>query len=273
MWHLDIVCNLEWFSKAAGELGAPLLQQPLPCEELGVPTSLLIYGSSYEVTHLRVVLETESKETAEACISKNLHYWIRLLEAATALLTSSIIGAEVLPDSNAFMTILGEGGAESPACKLTPQYGPAIPLNIEALKTCLGNWKKEAEPHLFYFSRFMNSKLPVDVRWLHGYKLAEWHFQRGADGLNKNRHWQELTSRYEAQVVEHLKPGQKVHGLIERTRALAAHAMSEPPPQDERLRKPGDLVQWTFPLMEQIVMHILNLPELNNGAIKLQTPG
>jgi hypothetical protein len=272
MWHLDIVCNLSWFTNAKGHLGAPLLKQSLECEGLDSPVLYLVYGTSYEITHLRVVMNTESKEKADTCVGRNLQYWIRVLEASTVLLTETATSAEILPNTNSFMTILGEGGEESLAVAITPQYGPAIAVNTEALKNCISNWKKDAEPHLFYFSRFMNTKLPLDVRWLHGYKLAEWHFQRGGDGLVKNAAWQALVSGFENQVVEHLKRGQKVHNLIERARALAAHAMLEPPAQDERLRKPGDLVQWTFPLLTQIVMHILNLPELSNGTVKLQMP-
>ena len=273
MWHLDIVCNLSWLSNTKGDLGVPLLKQSLQCEGVDEPVLYLVYGTPCEVTHLRVVLHVDSKEKADSCIERNLQYWIRLLEATTSLVAETTTGAEILPGTNSFMTFLGEGGEESQALGITPKYSPAVALNTDAMKKCLGNWKKAAEPHLFYFSRFMNARLPVDVRWLHGYKLAEWHFQRGRDGLAKNPAWKALVSGLENHVAEYLKPGQKVHNLIERARALAAHAISEPSAQDERLRTPGDLVQWTFPLLEQIAIHILNLPELSSGAIKLKTPG
>jgi hypothetical protein len=275
MWHLDIVCNLCWLSHTKGDLGVPLLKQALQCEGMDKPVLYLVYGTPYEIKHLRVVFHVESKEMVDSCIERNLQYWIRLLEATTSLVAEKTTGAEIWPGTNSILTFLGEGGEESLALGITPKYGPVVALNTDTMEKCLGNWKKVAEPHLFYFSRFMNASLPVDVRWLHGYKLAEWHFQRGGDGLAKNPDWQALVSDLEEHVADYLRPRQKVHNLIERARAIASHAISEPSVQDERLRMPGNLVQWTFPLLEHIVMHILNLPELSRGVIKLkaQTPG
>jgi hypothetical protein len=174
-----------------------------------------------------------------------------------------------MPGSTAYMTIMGEGDEKSPLVIMEPTYAEASPLDTNILQKCIANWKRSAESHLFYLSRFLNDSLPLDVRWLHGYRLAEWHFQRGSDGLSKNPNWRSLLSAKAHMLDPLLRPGQTRHGLLEQVRATAAHAIAEPPPRDERLRSPDALVRLTFPTLHALVVEIANDPELSCGMVTI----
>jgi hypothetical protein len=272
MWHFDIICNIEWFTKANGTLGSPLLKQLIKCEGLSQPVQLLLYGTSSEVSHLRVVVSAQSKDESDAILDRDVVYWVRLLEVSTVIVTGKTVTAQVLPGTNSFMIIQGEGDESSPAVAMSPIWEPQSPIDPGALAACLANWPKSASAHLFFFSRLMNERLPVDVRWLHGYRLAEWHFQPGTSGLAKDPRWRALLASFESELTQYLRPGQTLHGLFEQIRASAAHAIAEPVPEDERLRSPVPLVQATFSVIEQIAAFILNEQEMNNGLVKLQKP-
>jgi hypothetical protein len=110
----------------------------------------------------------------------------------------------------------------------------------------------------------------LDVRWLNGYRLAEWHFQRNKVGLAANNQWRELLEQFRSDLAPHLRADQSLHGFMEEARALAAHALLDNRPTDHRLAKPGDQIMWSFPVIERIVIHIGNLRELNRGLVVLQ---
>lgn len=269
MWFVDIVCDFGWFVAAKGSKGEPLLRQEVPCDGLPSPAVICIYGTSVELHHARVLLDAKDKATADLTLERDLQYWLRVLEVSSLIVAGRALTAYLMPGTTSYITILGEGDEQSPLLLLEPTYAEASPLDTNALQSCVANWKRSAESHLFYISRFLNDTLPLDVRWLHGYRLAEWHFQRGTDGLSKNPRWRELLSTKDNELAPLLRPGQTPHGLLEQVRATAAHAIAEPPPRDERLRTPDELVRLTFPTMHALVLEIANDPELSNGKVTL----
>ena len=47
-------------------------------------------------------------------------------------------------------------------------------------------WNPNFRHHLHFLAKFLNDKLPADIRWLQGYpEFLEWHFERGGTKLSK----------------------------------------------------------------------------------------
>jgi hypothetical protein len=168
------------------------------------------------------------------------------------------------------MVVLGEGDENSPAISIKPSFSEPIPMNYRGLAACIANWHPSATTHLFYLGRFLDVSLPLDVRWLNGYRLAEWHFEKGATSLPKNSSWRALLMEFESELNPYLQKGQTLHGFMQQTRALAAHAIVESRPEDERIRKPGDPIIWTFHILEKIVARISNDPSISRGFINIE---
>jgi hypothetical protein len=269
MWFVDIVCDFDWFVAARGSKGQPLIRQAVACDGLPSPAVICVYGTSHQLHHARVLLDAKDKASADQTLDRDLQYWLRILEVSTQIVAGRALTAQLMAGTTSYMTILGEGDEQSPMVILEPKYAEATALDTDILRNCIANWRRGAESHLFYVARFLNDSLPLDVRWLHGYRLAEWHFQRGTDGLARNPRWRALLSTKANALAPFLRPGQTAHGLLEQVRASAAHAVAQPPPRDERLRTPDELVRLTFPTMHALVVEIANDPELSNGIVTL----
>jgi len=146
------------------------------------------------------------------------------------------------------------------------------PADYKAIATGLVNWQPKARTYLFYLVRFLNPSLPPDARWLNGYRLIEWHFMQGKDGLAGNSAWRTLLEKHRAKLETHLRSNQTLYRLLEEARALAAHAILDNRSGAERAAKPGDLITWTFSTLEAIIIEIMNGPGLGRGLITLK-PG
>jgi hypothetical protein len=271
MWFADIFCNIAWFTERRGDLGRPRGRVALPTIGHKISVEMLVYGDDFNVCHLRVLMNTSEKEIADACINDNLQFWIRNLEVATGLLAATSVSAECLPNTTSYMVMMGEGDETASGLCVELLFSEQQPIDYAALAQMFTCWKPAAIPHLFYFSRFLDKRLSPDVRWLNGYRLAEWHFQQGA-GLQNNERWRMLLEEHRAELQEHLRDGQTLHGFFEETRAMAAHAMLDRRPVEQRAAKRGDQVVWTFKVMEKLVVQIMNDKAVCTGQMKLSIP-
>ena len=268
MWFVDIICNLEWFESACGNLGQPRLKQALPSGTPGVTTTLCLYGTETKLTHARVLMNVGSYAEADQLSNSLVAYWASALAIATGLSACEPLRPEVFPGTNSYALVLGEGDELEPSVTLTTPVEQ--PIDLVALAACLASWRPDAPAHLFFLAKFLDSSLPLEVRWLNGYRLCEWHFQRGKTGLAGNPRWRELLEQFRSGLSAHLKAGQSPWGFMEQTRALVAHALLDSRPVDQRLAKPGDPIVWSFAVMERLVLYIANLPELNLGLVTLK---
>jgi len=271
MWFADIICDLDWFMACQGCLGAPRSRVRSRLTTPDIEVEFLIYGGEFAVRHLRVLLHTDDHAVADACVDSHISFWVHSLEVSSALATGRVCTAATFPSTSLYAVVLGEGGETEPSLQLFLEGATPTPPDYEVIADGLVNWSLEARHHLFYLRRFVDESLPPDVRWLAGYRLMEWHFLRGKTkpGLDANTNWRELLEDYRSQLEAHLSSGQSLYGLFEQARALAAHAILDKRTAEERTKKPGDAVTWTFATLEAIVIRIMNDSAHRRGRIEL----
>jgi hypothetical protein len=122
---------------------------------------------------------------------------------------------------------------------------PPQPLDYQGVAYGLSAWDGETRHHLFYFRRMVDDSLPLDVRWLNGYRLLEWRFVRDRAGLSRSADWRTCVARCETELVALGRPGQSAIGLLEEARALAAHAGLADRSEAERKRDPRNAMERT----------------------------
>ncbi len=270
MWFADIFCDLEWIAERQGVLG--------PCRfrlsgarsvSLGIAIELLFFGDDTHLRHVRVLMHTDSKDAADRCINMNVQTWVASVEAAVMMATQRPFHVVHLPGPQQFAVATGEGDETTPALVMVPQYAEGPALNYEGMARCVAVWGGESAQHLFYFRRFVDESLPLDVRWLNGYRLLEWHFLRGGSGLQKSREWVAFVSKFSQILASALRPRQDAVGLLEEARALAAHAGIDKRSDAERTRDPRNAMEKTFRILEQMVIAALNEePTRTNAGIQ-----
>src|SRR5215472_10416310 len=266
MWFADVICDLDWFISCKGDLGTPRAKVKTRLEEPGIEIEFLLYGGDFTVRHLRVLFHTDQKAVVDESLNRHIQLWIHALEASSALGSGQPCGVAVFPGTTAFAVITGEGDESAKAVTMSLTTSPAQRADYNAIATGFVNWLPEARPHLFYLVRFLNPSLPPDARWLNGYRLVEWHFMRGKDGLAENDAWRALLEKHRGCLEPHLRPGQTLHGVFEETRALAAHAILDKRSDEDRAKKPGDLITWTFSTLEALVIEVKN-PARKGGVL------
>ena len=270
MWFADVICDFDWFMDSKGDLGKPRVKLSTRIDEPPIDIDFLLYGGEYAVRHLRIILHTDDKAVADECLNRHILLWTHALEASSVIGSGQPCSVAILPGSTNFAVITGEGNESAKAVSISLTALPPQPADYTAIATGIVNWKRETRTHLFFLVRFLNTSLPPDARWLNGYRLVEWHFMKGKDGLAGNTEWRTLLEKHRDKLNGHLRSRQTLHGLFEETRALAAHAVLDKRTDVDRIEKPGDLITWTFSTLEAIVSEIMNEPGLGYGRIKIQ---
>lgn len=269
MWFADVICDFDWFMSCQGNLGTPRIKVQTSLDEPVLDIDFLLYGGEFSVRHLRVLFHTDQKTVVDECLNRHILLWSHALEASSAIGSQQPCSVALFPRTTQFAVITGEGDESAKAVTMTLNAAPPQRANYEAIATGLVHWTLEARTHLFFLVRFLNPSLPPDARWLNGYRLVEWHLMQGKDGLAGNTAWRALIEKHRVKLQPHLRSNQTLYGLFEETRALAAHAILDNRSDAERVKKPGDLITWTFSTLEAIVSEIMNEPTLGRGLIKL----
>jgi hypothetical protein len=163
-----------------------------------------------------------------------------------------------IPNSQTFAIGLGQGDEQSPALLFGLTTPSTNPIAYRELALAMGAWGGDLSQYLFYFRRLVDSSLPLDVRWLNGYRLLEWHFVRDKAGLAKSLAWKEFVARFNKQLLPLCRQRQKPVGLLEEARALAAHAGLDDRSDVERAAEPRNAMERTFRTLESMVVLALN---------------
>jgi hypothetical protein len=246
-------------AKNTGKIGAPRARALQEVYEPNLKTEILLYGDDEAIRHLRVMIHTDDDPTARACVNRNIHQWINALEVSSALATPTFTTAAPLQkNSAAFMVFVGGGDENTDAIQLDLQYAPAAKADFASAVQLMISWKPDFRIHLFYLSRFLNHKLLPEVRWLNGYRLLEWHFRRGKIGLKRDKAYGIFLDQHGAALDAHLSTNQTRAGLMEETRALAAHAILSKSADPRSEGAATNLVLKTFAALESLVIQVLN---------------
>jgi hypothetical protein len=273
MWLADIHCDLDWVRERRGNLGPKRIAlKGMRSESLGIAIEMHLYGDDDCLRHVRMLMDTDDQQTAEMCVDLNIQTWVASVEAAVIMLTGRSFTVAHLPRSLMFAVTLGAGDENSPAVffEITPQEHKAIDYRTLALG--IAAWDADVQHHLFYFRRHVDWDYPIDVRWLNGYRLLEWHFCAGKSKLSKSPHWRQFLARFDDGLTPLLRPGQTAAGLMEEARALAAHAGIDERSAEERKRDPRNVIEKTFPVLERMVMTLLNEhPSRANNPVRFHT--
>lgn len=275
MWFADIYCDAAWVRERNGVLDqARVSLRGAKSQSLGINIDFQLFGDNLAVRHSRVLMHTDEQSVAERCLDLNVQTWVASLEVAVMLATQRPFHVMRVPNSQTFAIGLGQGDDQSPALLvgLSPPVAQAV--EYQQLALAMSAWGGDLSQYLFYFRRFVDGALPLDVRWLNGYRLLEWHFVRDSAGLGRSDAWRQFVARFEQQLLPLCRPKQKPVGLIEEARALAAHAGLDDRPDSERAIEPRNAMEKTFRLLESMVVVTLNEHPLRAGhPVKWHTRG
>ena len=266
MWFADIFCDIGWVAKRGGVLSNHRMRlSGAHSQSLDLAIEFHFYGDDEIVRHVRVLMHTDDRETAETCVNLNVQSWVAALEATVMMETGKPFHVARIGGSQTFAIGLGQGTADEPALVITPTDVSPRPIDYTRVAQGFSAWDQGVEQHLFYFRRLVDDSLPLDVRWLNGYRLLEWHFVRGRASLPRVAEWRTFVTRFQAHLMPLARPAQTAVGLLEEARALAAHAGLDDRPESERRRDPRNAMERTFRVLETMVITVLNDRAASSG--------
>lgn len=273
MWFADIYCDLDWVSSREGVLGPKRFALRGPKSlALGIDTEVCFFGDEHSLRHVRVLMHTDDHRTADQCVDLNVHHWVASLESAVMLETGRPFHIAGSPYPDKTMVVLASGDENSPATVMRMTETPTGLLDYRHLALGMA-WPLELQQHLFYFRRLIDPSLPLDVRWLNGYRLLEGYFLRGKTkkDLPKDPDWKTFVAGFQDRVKAVMPLRRNPVGYLEEARVLAAHAGKDDRPPEEREREPRNPMQKTFELLHFMATRVLNEQFAKAGSpIKLQ---
>jgi hypothetical protein len=275
MWVADIYCDQEWVQARRGALGQYRFRM-VGARSLstGIQVDFYFYGDDTAVRHLRALLHTDDADLASRIVDMNIRTWVNSLETTVMLETRRPFHIPYVAGSSTLFAVGLRAGDESVAAPLFEfEAAPAAPLNYTGMVHCFGAFPAALASYLAYFRRLIDNSLPIDVRWLNGYQLLEWHFLRGQGRLHlsHSQDWRLFLDRFAAQLAPLARPKQPLHGVMEEARVLAAHAGIDSRSDEERARDPQTILDKTFRAIESMVMTVLNEhPERRGNPVRFE---
>lgn len=267
MWFVDIVIDIYWLSDQNGDLGLPRSRSKYIDSIDSIEYNILLYGTDYDLKYIRILMKIDSEHDASIFIEKNILHWINKIDALYNFVSEKPLSSEASIISDNFMTIYGKFEEESQTLVSSPIISKPVKLNYDAFSLILSEFQTGSEIHMFYLKRFLNCSLPLDVRWLNGYRFMEWHFCRGKVNLSKNENYRSFLNDNGSDLDVFLKNGQDRKGLIEEIRAIAAHAILEKASPENANGKINSMIIETLPILWRLVIFLLN--KLSKGNIIL----
>jgi hypothetical protein len=274
MWFADIYCDPAWVSERKGILGPKRFALRGPKSvSLRIEIEFHFFGDEDRVRHIRALMHTDDRRIAETCVDLNIQTWVASLEVSIMMETKQPFHVALLPGCQTFAVVLGQGADDSPAALMTLTYSETPKLSYQRIAYGITGWGSDVSHHLFYFRRLVDSSLPLDVRWLNGYRLLEWQFVGDRAGLAKCSQWRKFVTRFDNMLKPLLRSNQMGVGLLEEARALAAHAGIDDRSAIERARDPRNAMEKTFRILELMVITVLNEhPSIAASPIKFEGP-
>jgi hypothetical protein len=272
MWFADIYCDLAWIAERKGLLGPARFTLRGPkSASLGINAEFLFFGDGERIRHFRIAMSTEDRRTAETFMDLNIQAFVTSLEVAVIIETQQPFSVAHAPRSEAFPVAFTQDPCNAAVIELLqPKTGE---LNYGKIALGMATLAGSINPYVFYLRRFIDHSLPLDVRWLNGYRFLEWHFVGAKANLSRCSEWRKFVARFDDHLLPLLGSNRKSIGLLEEARALAAHAGMDQRPAQKRAFDPRNAMEKTMWVLEQMVITVLNEhPLITAGAIKFQRP-
>jgi hypothetical protein len=198
VWFADIYCDLAWIAERGGVLGPSRFTITGPRSlSLGVAIDYRLYGDEHTLRHVRVLMHTDDHKVADKCVDLNIQTWVTSIEVPVMMETRRPFHVPSFPGPQKFGIVLGQGDDNSVAAVIHELNTPPAPIDYQRLAVSVGAWGTATSNYLFYFRRFVDNSLPLDVRWLNGYRLLEWHFVGDKANLQKAPAWRKFLTRFE----------------------------------------------------------------------------
>ncbi len=261
-YFVDIVLDIDWYSARAGTTVLPRATSTGTIDGWDRAAQLLLYGDGTGIKHLRVVFLAADDEEMHAITDKNIAFWRDAIAVTSAMATSEFSGIQTLEKNSALHAVFcGRGDGETPFLGLTRHMSVPPAADYEGAVQLMARWNPNFRHHLHFLAKFLNDKLPADIRWLQGYRFLEWHFERGGTKLSKNQNFQDFLAKFGGGLDAHMPKGrsrQTRAGFLEEVRALVAHAVMGDRPNREDQEKIEHAVTNTFSVIERLTIQILN---------------
>jgi hypothetical protein len=260
MWFADVYGDFAWTSERQGVLGPERFRvRGAKSASLGIEIEFLFFGDDQSLHHVRILMHTDDQQIAQQCLNLNIQAWVASLEAAVMMETGRPFYVASIGGSQTVMVALGSGEENSPAVIVRPTETPSVLLDYHRIAVGMA-WPPDLNQHLFYFRRLVDPSLPLDVRWLNGYRLLEWHFLQGKSkrDLPKDADWKMFVAGFEDVLETAKPPNRNTVGYLEEARALAAHAGNDDRPAEELRRDPRNAMEKTFDVLKLMAIKVLN---------------
>jgi len=272
VWIVDIYCDWEWVAARASALGPSRFKLTGARSASGIALEFHFYGDDYAIRHVRVLADSDDKEAVDRLVDLNIQLWVAAIETAVTLETGTPFHVPYMPGSQSFAVAQAPGDINSPAPSLRLTHASQRVIDYRQMSLAFAAWPPALAQYLFYFRRFIDASLPLDVRWLNGYRLLEWHFSdpNAKKHLSRSQNWRAFVDGFANRFAGLARTGQSAVGLLEEARALAAHAGLDERSDNERRIDRRNAVEKTFPILHHMVAAVLQQhPAMRNGPVRL----
>jgi len=258
-YYADLILDFEWYGEHGGQLLQPRSCADRKLEGFDRICSMWLFGDDRAIKHFRVTFEAASDEEAGLIISANVVLWRNAIATTSALTGGRYASATTFDERSAdHVMLFGQGDISTPpiSASLTlPAPGSVSYLDAASM---MARWNSSFAIHLHFLAQFFNTNLPADIRWLQGYKVLEWHFERGKTNLGRNQKFKRFVEEHGAGLDDHNPSNRTRAGFLEETRALIAHAVLANRPQPEDQAKVQNAARNTFRVMEGLVAVVMS---------------
>jgi hypothetical protein len=258
-FFVDLLLDYEWYSARGGQVPRAHARSSRKLESEDRTAEFWFYGEGEAINHVRIVFEAENAEQAQDVVSRNIAFWRDAIAVTSVISTSHYTAAQTLgANSTLHPVLLGDGDVNTPLFGFKPVLAKSVPANYEAAAHAMANWRPEFKHHLHFLAKFLDPNLPADVRWLHGYRFLEWHFERGGTKLATNNDFRAFIEERGSALDVHKPHGRTRVGFLEEIRAVLAHALLADRPTEDARTRIQHAVMNTFAALESFVISIMN---------------
>jgi hypothetical protein len=227
MWYIEIVCSKEWIDGKINPSDAIVFtgDMILSDSKNDHPAEGVVYSTNNELHTLRMISKTQfDQQLVDELSDYNIKYWKSIIENFIRL-SGDRFYSIYTPLLNNIMLTYGEGNKDSKPLIISGQINiPKPKIDFSILIKATKAFPRENTLYMQYLNRFTDQSIPLEMRWLNGYKIFELHYKYPLG--KKNKQWINFLEEWRGDITPMLKKNQNLHGFIEAIRNDAAHAVN-----------------------------------------------